>query len=304
MPDVVRLGTRGSLLALTQSRLVASQLEQTGCTVEIVVISTIGDRITDRLFTSGDGKGVFVAEIEQALLSGAVDVAVHSLKDLPGEMPEGLLLAAVPPREDPRDVLIGHTASTLAALPAGSVVGTSSLRRRAQLLAARPDLQVADLRGNLDTRLRKLDEGQYDAIILAAAGIHRLGLVARVTEYLVPAVMMPAVGQGALAIQTRAADTALIARLAALHHAPTAHAVRAERAVLAAIGGGCAVPLGALATIDGALLTLTAVLASLDGTLLVREQASSSDMPESLGQAVALRLLADARAAGIEVPLT
>ncbi|MHB9024822.1 MAG: hydroxymethylbilane synthase [Armatimonadota bacterium] len=297
----IRLGTRGSLLALTQSRWVARQLEELGYTVPLEIIKTTGDRITDRIFTPGDGKGVFVAELERALQQGDIDLAVHSMKDLPGEMPDDLTLAAVPPREDPRDVLVGRTAPTLAALPAHAVIGTSSLRRRAQLLAARKGLKIADLRGNIDTRLRKLDEGQYDAICLAAAGLHRLGLQERITEYLSLDMMVPPVGQGALALQTRADDARVINALQPLHDENTHRAVRAERKVLAALGGGCSIPLGVLGKADGEKLTLTAVLCSTDGSKVIREELAGSWTPEEIGVAMAELLLTQAQEQGIDI---
>lgn len=301
MSELIRLGTRASLLALTQARWVAARLAHAGRVVELHPIHTTGDRIRERRFAPGDGKGVFVAELEQALLEGAIELAVHSMKDLPGEMPEGLLLAAVPPREDPRDVLVGRTAPALAALPPGALIGTSSLRRRAQLLAARPDIQVTDLRGNIDTRLRKLDEGRYDAICLAAAGLHRLGLAGRITEYFALETMVPPVGQGALALQTRTDDARTRAALSPLHDEATARAVRTERTVLAALGGGCSLPLGVFARAAGAALTVTALLCSEDGARVIREQLSATDTPEEIGREIAARLRAQARVIGIEI---
>jgi hydroxymethylbilane synthase len=301
MTDTIRLGTRGSLLALTQSRWVAAQLEALGKTVVLEVIRTTGDRISERNFSPGDGKGVFVAELEHALLEGKIDIAVHSMKDLPGTMPEGLTLGAVPVREDPRDVLVGREAPTLDALPPGARVGTSSLRRRAQLLAARPDLQVADLRGNIDTRLRKLDDGQYAAICLAAAGLHRLGLGERITQYLDMDRMVPPVGQGALAVQARAGDDTMLTTLAAIHDEDTACAVRAERTVLAAFGGGCSIPLGVLATVEGGGLRLIATLCSPDGTRVIRETLTGIASPEALGGEISARLQTQATAQGISI---
>ena len=302
MSKQLKLGTRGSLLALTQSRWVANQLAQHGWDVVLEVIRTTGDRITDRIFSPGDGKGVFVAELEKALQDGSIDLAVHSMKDLPGEMPADLTLAAVPVREDPRDVLVIRTAPTLAALPAGAVVGTSSLRRRAQLLAARPELTVTDLRGNIDTRLRKLDEGQYDAICLAAAGLHRLGQAERITEYQDTTIMVPPVGQGALAIQARAGDERIREALATLHHEPTALAVRAERVVLAELGGGCSIPLGVLAIVSDDHLFMIATLCSTDGRKVIREEMTGKETPETLGIAMARQLLARANEMGIAIP--
>lgn len=294
MRNQLRLGTRGSALALAQSRWVAGQLETLGASVLLEVIRTTGDQLADVSLGTIGGTGVFVSEIQNALLEGRIDLAVHSMKDVPGGMPDGLTIAAVPPREDPRDVLVGRTAGTLAALPRRAVVGTSSPRRRAQLLAARPDLEVADLRGNLDTRLRKLDEGQYDAICLAAAGLHRLGLGQRITEYLEPDAMVPAAGQGALAIQVRTGELAIVS---ALNHDGSALAVCAERAVLAGLGGGCAVPLGVLCTVDGNLLTVRAALCSPDGKTVIRDQIVREGRPEDLGREMADRLRS--RGAGI-----
>ena len=299
----IRLGTRGSALALVQSNWTAEQLRRLGAEVELITIRTTGDRIADRAFTPGDGKGVFVAEIERALLDGSIDLAVHSLKDLPAEMPPELQLAAVPAREDPRDVLVGDTAPTLNTLAPGAVVGTSSLRRRAQLLAVRPDLQVAEMRGNVDTRLRKLDEGQYDAICLAAAGLRRLGWAARITEFFSPLLMVPSVGQGALALQTRRDDARLLDLLSTLHDEPTSQAIRAERAVLAALGGGCTVPLGVLATVREHEIHLISALCSPDGAHIAREELTGCGVPEDLGNQLAHRLLARAKALGIPLPV-
>jgi len=298
MEKRIRLGTRGSALALTQSRWVAARMEREGWIVDLEIIHTTGDRIADRAFIPKDGKGVFVAEIERALLAGDIDVAVHSLKDLPGEMTAGLTLAAVPVREDPRDVLVGRTVPTLATLPPGAVIGTSSLRRRAQLQRLRPDVQLADMRGNVDTRLRKLAEGQYDAICLAAAGLHRLGLAQHITEYFALDAMLPAVGQGALAIQAREGD-AVVAGLQSLHDEKTSRAVRAERAVLAAFGGGCSIPLGVHAVAEGDTLHLSAILCNLDGSNMVREQLTGNDRPETLGRQLAGTLRQRAREAHI-----
>jgi len=285
-----RLGTRGSALALTQSRWVAEQLTRLGWEIELVIIKTTGDQVTNIPLGSIGVKGLFVSEIEQALLDGSVDLAVHSMKDLPGDMPEGLTLAAVPEREDPRDVLVGRTSSNIAGLKAGAVIGTSSQRRQAQLLAIRPDIQVADLRGNLDTRLRKLDEGQYDAICMAAAGLHRLGLRNRITEYINPDTMLPAVGQGALALQTRAESSGIMDALRTLDDAATRLAITAERAVLAALGGGCSVPLGVLGRVVAGNLTLDGVLCQPDGKLAIRECVTGNDTPEQIGKEMASRI--------------
>ncbi|HEY3376619.1 MAG TPA: hydroxymethylbilane synthase [Armatimonadota bacterium] len=295
----LRLGTRGSALALAQAQWVADRLHAGGWDVSLDIIRTTGDRISERAFSPGDGKGVFVAEIERALLAGQIDLAVHSMKDLPGEMPPELCLAAVPAREDPRDVLVSRDGATLADLPPGAVIGTSSLRRRAQLLAARPELTISDMRGNIDTRLRKLEDGHYDAICLAAAGLHRLQLASRISEYLPVELMVPAVGQGALALQTRTDDTRLRAALAALNDAATEPAVTAERTVLAALGGGCSIPLGVLATVGPQGLTLRAALCSPDGRQTLRDTLHGTGEPEALGQALAERLRTRAREVGI-----
>ncbi len=288
----IRLGSRGSKLALTQSEWVAGQLAQLGYPCEITIIRTTGDRLSEQPVDTLPGKGVFVKEIEQALLANEVDLAVHSMKDLPGEMPEGLTIAAAPPREDTRDVVIGPAGQpvTLATLPHGARLGTSSLRRRAQILARRRDLAVLDMRGNVDTRLRKLDEGQYDAIVLAAAGMHRLGFQARINDYLPSADVLPAAGQGALAIQTRSDDVELIAALEPLRHTPTMLATRAERTVLAELGGGCSIPLGVLATVDGPRITLRAALCNPASEEIVRERLQEEDTPEAIGRAMAERL--------------
>jgi hydroxymethylbilane synthase len=245
---------------------VAAQLSAAGHPCRIEIVKTTGDKITDVPLAKVGTKGLFTKEIEEALLDGRADLAVHSLKDLPTELPEGLVLAAVPEREDPRDAVVGKT---LVRLPLGARVGTSSLRRAAQLRQLRPDLQVESVRGNLDTRLRKLDEGQYDAILLAAAGLKRLGWGGRIAEILPPEQMCPAVGQGALAIETRAGFD----QVAMLDHAETHTAVLAERAVLAALGGGCQVPIGAYATVSEGHIHVLAIVAAPDGTQVIRAEA-------------------------------
>lgn len=264
------IASRGSQLALWQARWVEQQLAQAGHESRIEIIKTTGDKITDVPLAQVGGKGLFTKEIEEALLDGRADLAVHSLKDLPTELPAGLVLAAVPPREDPRDAIVGRR---LAELPQGATVGTSSLRRSAQLRGLRPDLQIESVRGNLDTRLRKLDEGRYSAIVLAAAGLKRLGWGGRIAELLSPEVMCSAVGQGALAIETRAAGAGHDA-CTALNDSAARSAVTAERGVLAALGGGCQVPIGAYATVAGGRLDMVAVVVSPDGAELVRGQAS------------------------------
>src|SRR5438105_59363 len=264
------IASRGSQIALWQARWVSAQLSAAGHECRIEIIKTTGDKITDVPLMKVGSKGLFTKEIEEALLDGRADLAVHSLKDLPTELPAGLVLAAVPEREDARDALVVNpTTKRIADLPAGARVGTSSLRRSAQLRNLRPDLVVESIRGNVDTRLRKLDEGQYDAILLAAAGLKRLGWAARIAEILPVERMCPAVGQGALAIETRATGSGYNA-CALLDHAETRAAVTAERALLSALGGGCQVPIGAHAAVAAGRVHLVAVVASPDGATLVR----------------------------------
>lgn len=286
----IRIGTRGSALALAQSQWVADRLEQLGCQTDLEIIKTTGDQITNLPLGSIGVKGLFVSEIENALLEGRIDLAIHSMKDLPGSMPDGLMLAAVPKREDPRDVLVGHTAADIASLKENAIVGTSSGRRKQQLLISRPDVEVADLRGNIDTRLRKLDEGRYDAICIAAAGLHRLGLQDRITQYIDVDMMVPAVGQGALALQTRVDDSELYNTLQFLNDENSRKAVRGERAVLAALGGGCSIPLGVLGRVEEDVLYLDGILCQPDGNAVVRAHISGTEPPESMGRELALRL--------------
>ena len=274
MADVLRIGTRSSELALRQARLVAALLAERGVTTELVTYTTIGDRILDRPLAAIGEKGLFTAELEADLLAGRTDCAVHSLKDLPTADPDGLTVVAMLEREDPRDALVtgpGVTARSLADLPKGARVGTSSLRRRAQLRALRPDLDVRELRGNVGTRLRKIDDGEVDAALLAAAGLRRLGLGDRIVALLDAPEWIGAPGQGAIAVQARANDPAITAILTTLDHAPTRRAVTAERALLGALEGGCSVPIGA-ATLDDAEhgLMLHAVIAAVDGSSVVR----------------------------------
>ena len=260
------IASRGSQLALWQAHWVEGQLRALGHEVRIEIIKTTGDKITDVPLAKVGTKGLFTKEIEEALLDGRADLAVHSLKDLPTELPEGLVLAAVPEREDPRDAIIGMP---LDELPEGAKVGTSSLRRSAQLRKLRPDLVIESVRGNLDTRLRKLDEGQYDAILLAAAGLKRLGWANRIAEVLEPARMCSAVGQGALAIETLASGAGFDA-VQSLDHPETHAAVRAERGVLGSLGGGCQVPIGAYAVVAAGRVRVQAIVASPDGTEVIR----------------------------------
>ncbi len=285
----LRIGSRGSALALWQAEHVKAALESRGHGVSIEVITTTGDRTQGRLEPVG-GKGAFLKEIEEALLAGEVDLAVHSLKDVPVELPEGLRLCAMLPRADPRDALVSASGASLAGLPPGARVGTTSLRRRAQLLAARPDLAIADLRGNVDTRLRRLQEGAFDAIVIATAGITRLGRAAEITERLEPSVVLPAPGQGAIALECRDGDAAIAEAVAPLADGPTTAAVTAERALLAGLGGGCNVPLGAFAEAEGGALWLRALVARVDGRVVVRAEGRGGP-PEALGRNVADELL-------------
>jgi hydroxymethylbilane synthase len=283
------IGSRGSQLALWQSRWIAARFAEAGRETHIEIIKTTGDKITDVPLAKVGTKGLFTKEIEEALLDGRIDLAVHSLKDLPTELPAGLTIAAIPPREDARDAIVG---AKLSDLPAGAVVGTSSLRRAAQLRAVRPDLAIESIRGNLDTRVRKLDEGQYHAIVLAAAGLTRLGWAHRIAETLSPELMCPAVGQGALAVETREIGQGYDA-CAGLDDPAARAAVTAERAVLASLGGGCQVPIGAHAVISGDELRLAAVVVSPDGTRIVRlgERGAVRDA-EEIGRRLGRALLA------------
>ncbi len=282
------IGSRGSQLALWQARWIAARLAEGGHETRIEIIKTTGDKITDVPLAKVGTKGLFTKEIEEALLDGRIDLAIHSLKDLPTEVPAGLALAAVPEREDPRDAIVG---ARLQDLTDGAKIGTSSLRRAAQLRVTRPDLVIESVRGNLDTRVRKLDEGQYAAIVLAAAGMKRLGWAHRIAEILSPEVMCPAVGQGALAVETRVDGKARDV-CAALDHAATRAAVTAERAVLAALGGGCQVPIGAHAVIEGDALRLIGVVIAPDGTRAVRNNAEGAvGDAETIGRHVGQALL-------------
>jgi len=286
--EVWRLGTRGSALARTQSGHVAQALTAlTGVPVELVVIRTRGDAITDRPLPQVGGKGLFTKEIEDALLDGAVDLAVHSYKDLPSSSPPGLVVAGLPPREDPRDALVG---ATLAALPEGAVVGTGSARRRLQLLAARPDLDVVDVRGNVDTRVRKVRDGGLHAVVLAAAGLARLGRAHDVDEALPVETMVPAVAQGVLAVQAREDDDVLRAALARLTDPDTAVCVALERAFLATLGGGCSVPAACHAWIDGDAVAYAAFLGREDGAAVVERGRALRSEVEPVGADLGLRL--------------
>ncbi len=294
---VVRIGTRSSELALRQARQVAAMLAVNGVASELVTYTTIGDRVLDKPLSAIGEKGLFTAELEADLIAGRTDCAVHSLKDLPTADPEGLHLVALLEREDPRDALVvgpGVTARTLHELPHGARIGTSSLRRRAQLRALRPDLDVRELRGNVGTRLRKIDEGDVDAALLAAAGLRRLGLGDRIVALLDPPQWLSAPGQGAIAVQARVGDARMGAILASLDHADTRAAVTCERALLAALEGGCQVPIGAAMLRDGASATLHGVIAAIDGTQVVRgHMAVDLADPTAAGRALAAQLHRD-----------
>ena len=289
------VGTRGSKLALAQTNWVISKIRERHpyLEVETRIIKTKGDKITDVPLAKVGGKGLFVKEIEEALLRGEIDLAVHSMKDVPTELPPGLEIAVIPARESPYDVLIAREGYGLKTLPSGARVGTSSLRRRAQLRAARADLKVENLRGNLDTRLRKLREGLYEAIVVAEAGLLRLGLGELKRERLKPQEMLPAIGQGALALEVRQEDEELKEALSFLHHEETALCVAAERAFLAALGGGCQVPLAAHATLEGEEIVLDALIADPEGERILRQKKKAPVAEaEELGQNLARELLA------------
>jgi hydroxymethylbilane synthase len=295
MRKQIKIGTRASLLAVTQSSWVKAQIEQRhpGITVELVKITTTGDKILDVPLAKVGGKGLFVKELEDALLDGRADLAVHSMKDVPTELPAELHLGVVTERENPRDAFISNKYADIFALPQGAKVGTSSLRRKSQLACLRPDLVIEDLRGNLDTRLRKLDEGLYDAIILAAAGLNRLGFADRITSLFEPVQMLPAIGQGALGLELRRDDQELLAGISFLNHPATATAVIAERSFLLRLEGGCQVPIGAYATVQGDSVTLTGLIASLDGKEILKEQDSApAAEAAALGTRLAEKLLA------------
>jgi hydroxymethylbilane synthase len=303
----LRIGSRGSQLALWQANHIAALLRGEGHTVEIEIIKTTGDRLQEVTFAQVGSKGMFTKEIEEALAEGRIDLAVHSLKDLPTELPEPFTLAATPPRVDPRDAFVSVNYDHLAALPQGAKVGTSSQRRRAQLKALRPDIEAIEFRGNVDTRLRKLAEGQVDAILLATAGLERLGKTDWLRERLDPKDFCPAAGQGSLGIETRKDDTETIEAVAFLDHAPTRFAVSVERAALAALGGGCQVPIGihcqagiAIAgSSEGPTDEVFAVVAAPDTGKAVRVRHSAprtENDPAALGRLVA-KMLLDAGAA-------
>ncbi len=292
--EVIRLGTRASLLALRQANWVKARMEEEnpGVEVTLVHIKTQGDKIAVPLFQVG-GKGLFVKEIEESLLSGEVDLAVHSAKDLPILIPDGLALIAFPKREDPRDALISKGEKPWADIPWGGKVGTSSLRRQAQLLNLRPDLEIVPLRGNLDTRIHKLTTLNLDAIILASAGLRRMGWENRVTECFEPEVMLPAIGQGVLAIEARSKDQRIAHLAASLNHLPTQLCFMAERAFLQRLGGGCQIPIAGLAQMNSKGINLRALVAAADGRKVIRGKVEGpSTQGEYLGRGLAEELLA------------
>jgi hydroxymethylbilane synthase len=286
----LRIGSRGSQLALWQANHISALLRERGHQVEIEIIKTTGDKITDVALAKVGTKGMFTKEIEEALAAGRVDLAVHSLKDLPTEVPPDFEIAAITQRENPRDVLVSKKHASIKELPQRARVGTSSLRRQAQLKALRPDLEIYPLRGNVDTRLRKLEAGDYEAIILAAAGVNRLGLTALVKQVIPAEIMCPAAGQGALGIEIRKGDEAIRQHLSFLDDSAARQTTTAERALLNKLGGGCQVPIGAFAELRAKEIHLEGVVAHPDGSLVLRESRDGND-PELLGNEVGESLL-------------
>jgi hydroxymethylbilane synthase len=286
----LRIGSRGSQLALWQANHISALLRERGHQVEIEIIKTTGDKITDVALAKVGTKGMFTKEIEEALAAGRVDLAVHSLKDLPTEIPPDFEIAAITQRENPRDVLVSKKHASIKELPQRARVGTSSLRRQAQLKALRPDLEIYPLRGNVDTRLRKLEAGDYEAIILAAAGVNRLGLTALVKQVIPAEIMCPAAGQGALGIEIRKGDEAIRQHLSFLDDSAARQTTTAERALLNKLGGGCQVPIGAFAELRAKEIHLEGVVAHPDGSLVLRESRDGND-PELLGNEVGESLL-------------
>ena len=296
MKAILKIGTRQSLLALWQSNHIAACLRKQypECEVVLKKIVTKGDRILDVPLAQIGGKGLFTKEIEEDLLSGEVDLAVHSLKDMPTVLPEGLCLTAITERANVGDAFVSNDYACFEELPLGAVVGTSSLRRKAQLLAARPDLTIRDLRGNVDTRLRKLDEGLYDAVILAAAGLERLGHGDRIKAIIPSDVCLPAVGQGALAIECRTDDAEVRQMLDFLNDQPTVYATAAERAFLGLLEGGCQVPIGVHADVNGEQIKIEAIIAALDGSTVLRDTIEGAAVDAvALGQELGKKMLAN-----------
>ena len=295
MKEILRIATRQSPLALWQANFVKAELEKyhPNLTVELVTMVTKGDVILDTPLAKIGGKGLFVKELELALLEERADIAVHSMKDVPMSFPEGLGLAVICEREDPRDAFVSNRYASLAELPEGAIVGTSSLRRQCQLMAAYPHLTVKSLRGNVGTRLSKLDNGEYDAIILASAGLIRLGMPERIKSFISVEDSLPAAGQGAVGIETRVDDTRVLNYLAKLNHNPTACCVVAERAMNTRLQGGCQVPIGGFATLNGEELELNALVGSLNGSTIIRASGKAHQRDaEQLGIRIAEQLLA------------
>lgn len=295
MKEILRIATRQSPLALWQANFVKAELEKyhPNLTVELVTMVTKGDVILDTPLAKIGGKGLFVKELELALLEERADIAVHSMKDVPMSFPEGLGLAVICEREDPRDAFVSNHYASLVELPEGAIVGTSSLRRQCQLMAAYPHLTVKSLRGNVGTRLSKLDNGEYDAIILASAGLIRLGMPERIKSFISVEDSLPAAGQGAVGIETRVNDTRVLNYLAKLNHNPTACCVVAERAMNTRLQGGCQVPIGGFATLNGEELELNALVGSLDGSTIIRASGKAHQRDaEQLGIRIAEQLLA------------
>ena len=293
----IRIGTRGSPLALAQTRLVRAGLETAhdGLALEEVVINTTGDQVRDRPLSEIGGKGLFTKEIDEALLDGRIDCAVHSLKDVPTWLPDGLILPCFLPREDPRDVLICHQAKSLSGIPSGAAVGTVSLRRQAQILALRPDLKIVPFRGNIGTRLQKLDDGEVDATLLAVAGLSRLNIANEAFHIIEPDELLSAVGQGAIGIMCRKDDQGTQEFLAPLNDSNTASCVRAERAMLDVLDGTCHTPIGGLATIEREMISLRGLIAKPDGSAVIADQRSGNmNDPERVGRELGQTLLAQA----------
>ena len=294
MPATIKIGTRGSRLALWQAHWVRSAIQRLNPSllIEIVTVKTLGDKILNTPLAKVGGKGLFVKEIEEALMAGRVDLAVHSLKDMPADIPAGLCIGSIPERESPHDVLISKSGLPLAQLPNGARIGTSSLRRAAQLFHQRPDITILPLRGNLDTRIRKLATEDIDAIVLAAAGLKRLNLENKITEYLDSSIMLPAAGQGALCLELRKDDVRTTAAVAGLNHPETQAVVRGERAFLNRLEGGCQVPIAAHGDLKNGDFSLQGLVANLDGSVIVRDRFSGpAAESEKIGITLAERLL-------------
>ena len=288
------IGSRGSQLALWQANWVKSELERlhSNADIDIRIIATSGDKIQDVPLSKIGGKGLFVKEIEEALLANEIDLAVHSMKDVPMELPTELGISVITKRENPLDVLISKNGEKLADLPQGATIGTSSLRRSSQLLKYRDDFKIHPLRGNVDTRLRKVEEGKYDAILLASAGLNRLGWANRITEEISPDILLPAMGQGALGIETRLDDTKIYDFISTLNHEQTHYAVSAERSMVGRLDGGCQVPIGAYARVEKGLIKLKGLVASLDGEIIYKlENVGPVDDAINIGQELGAQLL-------------